>query len=189
MKHEQDKQTTVSSGSLPQAFRFKGHSYDLWHLRAYDAIYERQAEFDKPAVRFQVAVSFSHHCFTKGIEVTDGLSDDQLFTHAGEVRLFSVQRWNLSLQLPAIVAELATRECLHANNSNFVTIAMTDDAGNEREYEVYFRVRKTGRGRLWLNIESAYVRDPARLASRPRGKRVRFLVILYNVLHGKPLRG
>ena len=188
MSAQKSQAAPIQSGSLPAGFRYAGTIYALGHLRAYETTYERPEEDHKPAVIFKVAVSFSHHCFTEGIDDGDEFSDDQVFTHNGKARLFNVRRWNLSKHLPAIVAGLALRDCNHAINNNFVTVAVVDEGGNEVEYDVYFRVRKTGKGRLWLNIESAYVRDSERKAGRPKGRRVAFLLVLHNILNGKPVR-
>jgi hypothetical protein len=56
------------------------------------------------------------------------------------------------------------------------------------EYDIFFKVKKLGKGRLEMIVETAFVRDPAHAASRPSGKPIRFWIILHNTLHGLKIR-
>lgn len=175
-------------GGLPKAFRHNGITYDLDHLRPFFTTFVRPAQDRLSAVTFNVDVSFSDHCFTRGLPDEGAYDETSVYSGESEVRLFDARRWALSKGLAALIEELPTRECQFTGGQNFLTVALAGEDGTTVEYEVFFRVRKTRPGRLWLLVESAYVREPKYRASRPKGRRVRFLVILYNVLNDKPLK-
>jgi hypothetical protein len=65
---------------------------------------------------------------------------------------------------------------------------LVDDAGECIEYDIFFRLVKTGKGVLELIVETAFDRRPENRKYRPAGKPIRFWIILHNTLHGKPLR-
>jgi hypothetical protein len=75
-----------------------------------------------------------------------------------------------------------SRECHHTGRANFVTF----DIDECRTYEVYFEVFKRA-GRLYIRVQSAYIRDEDKVSNRPTRAKIRFHVILYNVYHGKPI--
>ncbi|MDR1508775.1 MAG: hypothetical protein LBS53_03985 [Synergistaceae bacterium] len=84
--------------------------------------------------------------------------------------------------MPKIMSELMSRECRHTGRTNFVTF----DIDEHRTYEVYFEVFKKD-GKLYIRVQSAYIRGAAFLSSRPARARIRLHVILFNVYHGKPI--
>ena len=54
------------------------------------------------------------------------------------------------------------------------------------DYDVFFTASRSSiKGRLNLYVQSAFVREKEKL---PAGKRIRFEIILYNTLVGKPIR-
>jgi hypothetical protein len=55
------------------------------------------------------------------------------------------------------------------------------------EYEVFFRVWKPGRGRIFLHVESAYVREGDYGRSKPKGTAIDFYVILHNTLNKRAI--
>ena len=140
--------------------------YDIRHLRRHTVEYIQEAKEGKSERRYSVEVSYSNHCYTK--EESDG------------IRVFDIDRYEQSKLLPRIMAELMTRECHHTGMMNFVTL----DIDVNRTYEVYFEVFKKA-GKLYLRVQSAYIRDETRLSSQPRRAKIRFSTILFNVLHGK----
>ncbi len=79
--------------------------------------------------------------------------------------------------------------CQQTGHGNFFTIEMVAGDGSKIEYEVFFRVRKSGRGRLVLHVESAYVREENYGSSRPKGMAINFYIILYNTLNNRAIHG
>ena len=75
---------------------------------------------------------------------------------------------------------------MHTGHGNFFTIELLDEAGKTVDYDIFFTVSRSSKtGRLNLFVQSAFVRDRDKL---PRGKPIRFEIILYNVLTGKGIR-
>jgi hypothetical protein len=107
---------------------------------------------------------------------------------ATEFRVFDPYRYEMSRRLPEIIAGLPTRLVRQTGRSNFITVEIIREAGDVVEYDVFFKVKKIGRGRLELRVESAYVRDPEYGSSRPLGKKIGFLVILHNTLNSLTIR-
>ena len=108
-----------------------------------------------------------------------------------ENRVLDFRRYNLSLQLPAIVKSLMTRKCFHTERGNFFTVSIVDEGGDKVDYEIYFTVSKSSKaGIINLFIQSAYPRDAAYSSSRPRKhpKPIGFPVIVYNVLNRIPIK-
>jgi hypothetical protein len=169
-------------------FRHGGSTYDLSHLRPFTSSFERAATDEHAAESFSLNISFSHHCFTRGLPA-DGRTDDPSlrFDVDGDRRIFDERRWRLSKHLPGIISSLAVRKCRQTGHSNFLTVALLDEDGTRIEYDVFFRVWKPGRGRLNLYVESAYVRDEADKKNRPRGRAIGFFVILHNKRHDRTI--
>jgi hypothetical protein len=157
--------------------------YDLKHLRPYTTSYERPAKDKRPAEKFSVNVTFSHHCFTRGLP-RDGSAYDltQRFDYEGDYRIFDVDRWELSKLLPGIIAKLPANKCQQSGHGNYFTIEMIAGDGRKIEYEVFFRVWKPGKGRIYLHVDTAYIREEDYGSSRPKGMTIDFYVILYRLL-------
>ncbi len=180
------------------AFTHEGVTYDLSHLRAYTATFNREPKPGKQLERYSVNVTFSHHCFTTDLPGDGETYDAALrYDHEGDQRIFNARRWRLSKQLPALIAGMKERKCLQTGHGNFVSINMLDEHGTEVRYEIYFRTWKPGQGRIHLHIESAYVRDSAPPAPVKRGvgaspqkhlTAIAFFTILHNTLNGIPIR-
>ena len=145
-----------------------GKRHDVRHLRRHVVKYVQESVGEKTERHYNVEVSYSGHCYTKA--------------KTGSTRIFDIDRYEQSKLLPRIMAELMIRECHHTGNTNFVTL----DIDEYRIYEVYFEVFKKG-GKLYLRVQSAYIRDKERLSSQPRRAKIKFSTILFNVLHGKPI--
>ena len=109
------------------------------------------------------------------------------FEHEGDRRIFDAGRWERSKLLPDIIAKLPTSRCEQSGYGNFFTIEIIAEDGSKIEYEVFFRVWKPGRGRIFLHVESAYVRDADYGSSRPKGMVIDFYVILHNTLNKRPI--
>ena len=145
-----------------------GKKYDIGHLRRHVVEYVQEAAGENPERRYSVEVSYSNHCYTERND-------------AGE-RSFDIARYEQSKTLPDIMAELMTRECHHTGKTNFVTLDIDED----RIYEVYFEVFKRKK-KLYIRVQSAYIRDKSRMSSQPRRAKIKFSTILFNMLHDKPI--
>jgi hypothetical protein len=146
----------------------------------------RAAREGKPAITFTVDVTYSLHCFSYSPEGDD--YDRTMVYPATEFRVFDSYRYELSKRLPGIIEGLDTRVVRQTGRSNFITVEVIREDGGIVEYDVFFKVKKPGKGRLELRVESAYVRDANYGSSRPAGKRIGFLVILHNTLNNLAIR-
>jgi hypothetical protein len=165
-------------------FTHVGITYDLGHLDPRTVVYKIPPKGDKPELSYTVDVAFGTHCFTHGIP-KHGIYDQALEYRDGrEIRVFDFRRLELSRTLPDIVESMVGRKCKHGDRSNFFTIAATDENGEIVDYDVFFTVSKSSqKGRLNLFLQSAYVD-----ATLPKPRPIRFEIILYNTLHGRPVR-
>lgn len=166
------------------AFNHAGTVYDLSHLDPSVVEYIQAGTETIAAKVYKVNVIYTQHCFTRNIP-RSGSYDKTLEHRDGkEVRLFDVDRWELSKHLPVIVRELAERTCHHAKENNFVTVETVAADLGVVEYDVFFVASKAMRpGFINLVIQSAYLRK-----QKQAGKRVNFLKILFSAQSGKKLR-
>lgn len=173
-----------------EAFEHGGTKYDLSHLHPCTLEYEVPAKNDRPPLRFIVDVIYSKHCFSKAApadEYDPGMFyRDRFDPRNRDPRLFDFRRFRLSKQLPEVIGSLVRRKCMHTGHGNFFTVALIDESGQSVDYDIFFTVsRSSTQGRLNLYVQSAFVREKEKL---PPGRRIRFEIILYNVLVGKPIR-
>jgi len=76
---------------------------------------------------------------------------------------------------------------MHTGHGNFFTVALVAENGGTIDYDVFFTATKSSKkGRVNLFIQSAFVREKEKL---PAGRTIRFVIILHNTLHKKPIRG
>jgi len=96
------------------------------------------------------------------------------------MRIFSLERYQLSFMLPDLVRGLLDRACYFGDQDNFFTV----DLSTGEKYNVYFVVSKVEkRGGLRLRIQSAYLRPRV-----DRLQKVRFGLILRGVRDNRPVR-
>ena len=180
-----------------RAFTFNGTRYDLRHVHPRTCEYTQPAKGENPARAYAVEVTFSHHCFTRGFKQDEVPDPALLYTDArGDERIFDFDRYELSKNLPAIVARLDQCKCYHTGHGNYFSIQLTDANGVTVEYNIFFAVsRSSQRGVLNLFVQSAYVRDAEHMnrphmnaSSRPNLKPIGFQVILFNTLTGKTIK-
>jgi hypothetical protein len=171
-----------------RAFRYGQNTYDLTHLHPRQVIYLQQAKEDKPERRYKVDVTFTLHCFTRGLKSGEQPDNALLYSDPRETRVFDFRRYSLSLQLPGIIDTLLEQKCFHTGQSNFFTVKLIDENGTPVEYEVFFKAYKPEKKRpLTLIVESAYVRDEGH-SKRPAAKAIGFHVILFNTVNNKPIK-
>ena len=166
---------------------YKTIKYDLSHLNSFIHEFLHEAG-GKSARTYRVKILFSHHCFTEGKKSGD---DPQLeFLDGGpkrDHRTFDAIRWELSQYLPDIIRGLMGRHIAHTHHNSFFTVDIVDQNGTSIEYEVYFEVALVKK-ELYLTVTTAFSRDPANLGARPRGGKIRFSTILFNVSQNKPIK-
>jgi hypothetical protein len=64
-----------------------------------------------------------------------------------------------------------------------------NENGTVIEYDIFFAAsRSSKKGRLNLFVQSAYVRDALHGSNRQHKKPIGLYVILFNVLHDKPIK-
>jgi hypothetical protein len=170
-------------------FEFEGAVYDLSHLDRRTCHYKQPAQGDKPERAYEVDVLFSLHCFTRGFKPGERPDRNLQYSDKSETRVFDFRRYELSKRLPAIFDTLAQRKCYHTDRNNFLAVEGVDDKGNVVEYEIFFVASRSPRkGVVTLFVQSAYIRDKKHLAGKPRRKSIGLPVILFNILHGKPIK-
>lgn len=173
-------------------FEFNDQVYDLSHLHDLEFDIVQPAKEGKPARQYSILVEFSLHCFSTKIKPGD--SRDLRISDSRESRTFSFERYGLSKNLPEIMPRIVDLTCRNTGKDNFLIIETVDEAGNDVEYEIFFsasKVKREGKKRIRLYVESAYVRRPGSREYRPRSKKSRkisIFVIAHNTLHGKQIR-
>lgn len=169
-------------------FQYGGSSYDLGHLHPVELVFTQAATAVKPEHNYRVQVNYSLHCFTRSPKPGEPAPESALwYADARERRIFDFRRYTLSKQLPVIVKELIRRKCYHSGKGNFFVAELVDVDGQREEYEIYFVAsRSTEKGCVNLYVQSAYIRDQKH-DNRPKRKPIRFEIILFNTLHGRPI--
>lgn len=171
-------------------FRYANVLYDLAHLHPYAYIFEQPAQGKAPSRQYEAHISFSLHCFTRGLKSGETLDPSFAYSDSRETRVFDLKRYELSKMLREIIKALPKVKCYHTGHGNFFTIhGLNPQNGLPEAYEIYFTASRSSKrpGTLNLFIQSAYVRDMAHAGSRPRQKPIGFFVILHNTLKSKPI--
>lgn len=169
-------------------FQHGGKTYSLAHLVPVAHVYRRVENNDKPSEAFRVDVTFSLHCFSRRPGDGEVYDSQLMYPNVSEQRLFDLERYEMSKRLPEIIASLPERKIRQTGHGNYISVDLSHQDGTPIEYDVFFKVKKVGRGKLELRVESAYVRDAAYQSNRPSGKPIRFWVILHNTLNGLAIR-
>jgi hypothetical protein len=174
-------------------FTYAGQTYDLTHLEPFKHTFVFTATAKDPERRYTVDVDFSVHCFTRTQEPSDPPGLYYCHDRDGTPRNFNVDRWALSQHLRDIVMNHFPKLKPRFTNkdpqkqNNFIVVPLVLQNGARVEYEIFFKVYKAG-SRLFLEIESAYVRDPTWHNKRPTdGRPMAFAVILRKVAAGEHL--
>lgn len=173
-------------------FSHAGQIYDLSHLSKYTHTYVQPAKGTNPERRYEVEISFSMHCFTRGLRPGESSRSQYAYSDSRETRIFDLRRYHLSKQLKTILEQLPVLACFHTNYTTYFSVKTVNENGIAESYEVYFSVSKPeGRDRkLQIFVISAYPRDRV-YQNKPTGRRnkkVSFFVILNAVQQDKILR-
>lgn len=177
------------TSALWRPFQYQQKTYDLSHLDSKQMVYVQPAKGERQECRYKTDVSFSSHCFTRGLKEGEQPDPGLLYRDVREARVFDFRRYALSKYLPQIVDGLPERKCFHTGVGNFFTVEICDEDGSPAEYEIFFKAYKPAKkGSISLSVESAYVRDKPHANSKPSAKVISFYVILFNTLNKKPIR-
>ena len=165
-------------------FELNGKIYDLSHLDAHWITIVDDRKPDIP-ISYRIHVTYSFHCFAKDDGSLDANEIERHMYHARkESRPFHFGRYELSKQLPTIIASLNDPRTyvFHRGHEQYATTKVTNIDGEEIDYMVVFNVFREHR-QLRLHVSSAYpVPDGI-----GQTKKVSIYVLAHNALHKKPM--
>ncbi len=154
-----------TTGIAWNAHTIDGVVYDLGHLHPYLWDHVIPGNGDKPELKLKLNVTFGLHCFARDKLPNERVVDEHWYSDSREKRVFCLQRWELSKQLPGIIATLQERRCMHTGREEFVTLEVVYE-GRTFDYAVFFTVTKARKAEgvhLNLFVNSAHERyDPLR---------------------------
>lgn len=175
-----------SSGIAWKAPTVGGVTYDLSHLHPFDWEVQIPGKGNSPDLALTVRVTYGLHCFTRSAEDGERVEADRWYRDSREDRVFCELRWELSHQLPQIIATLQERRCIHTGREEFITLEVPHQ-GRTLEYAVFFTVTKASKAEgvhLNLFVNSAHERhDPLK-----HKKPIKFHFILLNRYQGKKIK-
>lgn len=153
---------------------FEGLTYTFEHLHPRSL----SVALHPPAgeVTARIHVSFGIHCFTE--EFNSAMhGDHHRYSHEGELRAFNVERFQCSLQLPAIVDALTAGKVYYAGASyTYVAHIEVPPGSGAQNYSLFFNLEKHADSTFEapvanMFIKSAYLRG---LAAAQNGASWRF---------------
>lgn len=149
-----------------------GKIYSLAHLNPFEMRFYGQ----KVKKELTLSVIFSDHCFTERADKRCRSSE----------RVFSLERFSLSLKLPEIMRGMCNEKVKVYQTSarrNFAYVIQIKN--NEQEYNVFFEVRKNRKPNqtdLVLRVESAYIFDDGN--ELQYSGNIRFLILCQKIYLG-----
>jgi hypothetical protein len=117
---------------------------------------------NQPARDIEICVGYSSHAFTK--ECPADQVPHAAYSKPRDPRVFCLQRYQLSLQLPAIIQGIGARNCYATKQGNYFIVDTFDLLPPNTEYWVFFNPKKDAPDTVRVYVESAYAGDPARAA-------------------------
>ena len=161
-------------------FTYKDNVYDLSHTNSFDHTFE--VGIDGRERQFKCHVVFNHHVFTK--ERSEETPEELIYPVPGlvdrERREFCFERLDLSKQLPDLIRQFGDKRCFNTSQNNFLRLEVLNSDEEKEEYQVYFRMSKTGqKGWITMTIESAYpTHDTSDLKKKmKKWRNIRFALI------------
>ena len=163
---------------LPASVSHEGLTYDLQHLK------QRFSEFswrtsDGLNLLFSVRVRYSDHCIS-GIVSLPIQPSCYVFGSAPQLRVFDTDRYNWSLELPAIVDALFTKptspiQMTPEHNGYIFRLRMNHPLPTGEKYYCFIRLKRFHNFvdgehpvKLDLFVESAYSRQTEPIRSNER---------------------
>jgi len=138
----------------------------------------------RAAMTVKLRIVYSHHCFTRALGKVPDANPAHHYNctkRLNDPRVFCTIRWNESLALPGIIAEM--RSCYFTRHHNYF-VWRSPTAVGEGEYFVYFRLTRRI-GFVEIEIESAYPRRDAEQA-KAGAQKVSFSTLILNAANGLP---
>ncbi len=162
------------------ALEVKEETYKLSHLAPFhfDMVPEG---FTRPV---KVSVTFHNHCFTEGHkDQSEEAALKPPFVNKKEgdekSRFFSLERYELSHELPNVIRSFEGRKVAQTRHGDFVVIATQSG----QSYGVFFNLRQFNKTTCDMVVLSAYPLPPGK---RPAvTKEMRFKVAVAKIMQGK----
>lgn len=160
--------------------------HSIEHLAPFSFTYARPAKGDDPGWEKEIAVTFSWHCYTRTPDEDENL---YLLRDGNEQRCFCPTRYLMSRYLPDIIRELDQTAIFQTGKGNYVTVQVVEPAGRVVDYGIFFNVTRGRRGEpLKLRVSSAYPFFEQEKRYQVSRQRIRFNIIVYNTMQGKPIK-
>jgi hypothetical protein len=146
------------SAQLPRwkPCNFDGKAYSLSHLnpRSIEVAFAQRG--DLPAVSVEIRVGFMSHTFTTACPTGNDPHPD--YSGQQDPRIFSPERYELSLCLPEIIDSLAGRRCYvsSSGHGNHFVIEGLPGMPPGQEYWVFLQIEKVESAIARLRVCSAY---------------------------------
>ena len=126
-----------------------------------------------------IDIRFSHHCFT--VEFVVGTHQEHhTYSHSGEKRAFDIDRYALSLQLPAHMHRISGAYIHHADNGNYrYMVDIPIEGSKNRSDSIFFNLAlksKAQRNHLKIFVVSTYIKS-AKFKANARARRFKSLVV------------
>jgi hypothetical protein len=99
-----------------------------------------------------------------------------------DARVFCLERYALSRQLPSIIRNIDTRRCYATNFRNYFIVDTLDLLSANTEYWVFFNTKKAEPDALRLFVESAYAGNPSKAPHGRRRESVMFRALVSKTL-------
>lgn len=168
----------------------RGQHYDLAHLDPF-RFEVVSAKVPRP---LRINVRFTNHCFSEAFDPAKHPADEPAIMDGQKRRTFCRDRYDLSVQLPALIhglAEPRTRVHETAARRNWMYAATVEVPVVGTRYQIFFGLQRTVRERRQLQdldmvVESAYPADPGRPEPNILGP-VSFLLLAGSTYVGKPV--
>lgn len=157
--------------------KIAGNIYDLRHLHPFILSVTPKTPGSRA---YNVRVTFGCHCFTKELDGTE--TPDLVFKHGADVRCFCIIRHALSVHLPNMVRDSASRKVAFAAYGGNYFVAKTDIPGLTDPYAAFFYVAKAKNPDFDVLMEVISAYPKSNLPKHPG-------LILFTTLIGKTIRG
>lgn len=157
-----------------------GQVYSFAHLHPHRFTLKFAARPGYPARDVEIRVGYSSHPFTT--RCPDGGTPHARYSKPHDPRVFCLERYRLSFELPKIIESIETHRCYATDYRNYFIVDTFDLLPANTEYWAFFNAKKVETDAMRLFVESAYPGNPSK---SPRGLRRESLV--FRALVGKTL--
>lgn len=147
-----------------------GTRYELRHLAPALVTYQLPRTVMQRPRDVVVRVTYGMHCFTRDPKPEEEVNAGNVYFRNPEGRVFCVDRWTLTTDLPRIMDSFLERTCWETDRRNHVLFSSAQTADG-KEYAVFFALRGASPGRDWdatLLVISAHARDGFKKRGKPQ---------------------